>query len=128
MHVRKIAVAGMVLISVIVGCEGPELACSSVPRPAVIANVHDASGRPQAYRASLILSSDGVYDSVFVDPELSPGIDTAAFDQIRSRVDRGGVFTVRVRKAGFAVWSSTIGVDEDRCGARTRSINAVIAQ
>ena len=117
-----LALAASAMSAMLAACVGTT-ACTTEPRPAVIADIRDAaSGQGAAYNASLIVENASVYDSVpFAEfiVDVQPGTDTTIFATIHSRRAEWGSFTVRVRRAGYVPWERRdVEVARDRCGPR----------
>jgi hypothetical protein len=87
-----------------------DIVCTAQPRPAIRAEIRDSvTNAPADSGASLIVTNQAVYDSTAFAFEPS---------YVQSAVHgRAGIYTVRVRKAGYRLWERTgIVVNGDRCG------------
>ena len=101
---------GLIAIALAASACG-EIVCTAQPRPAIKAEIRDSlTNAPADSGASLIVTNHAVYDSTAFAFELSY-VQSAANG-------RAGVYTVRVREAGYRLWERTeVVVNGDRCGA-----------
>jgi hypothetical protein len=75
--------------------------CLTAPNPVVQADIRDSvTNAPSAYRASLILEGNGIYDSTYVG---APADSLTAVVQ-SAPPGQAGTYTVRVRRDGYRVW------------------------
>ena len=103
--------AAILLCGATIGCGGN--ACLTLPDPVVDAAVRDSiTAAPIAYRASLIVAGNGVYDSTFVGPRP----DSLSVSAIRSAPPgRSGEYAVRVRRTGYRLWESSVHLEGSGC-------------
>ena len=98
------------------GCVGATEACTTeLDATLEVDVVLAATGLPAAAGAMVVLQGTGIDDSVTVPSTPDPGRFAAVWyeDSVGA-----GTYTVRVRKAGYQVWSqSDIRVDAGRCHA-----------
>jgi hypothetical protein len=108
----------------VAGCESSTGDCSLLGVPAVRANITDSvTGRPLAYRSSLIIRDGAYVDSV---PYASSAADSATVGFIDAGIGRAGTYSVTVRRDGSAVWKRE-GVRpsvENRCLLKSAVVNA----
>lgn len=100
-----------------------ELACPDIFRPAVSARISDSTtGFGAAYKASLVLQATALYDSLYFDESrgLTMASDSTAPRTVSSASQRPGTYTVRVRRAGYALWvRNGVVVPAAQCGPVT---------
>ena len=103
MRTNVIHLAFLLASTAVIGCESATEDCAEVGRPAVRAHIRDSvTGRPLAYRASLIVRDGAFSDSV---PYQASALDSATFDFIDAAIGREGTYTVTVRREGSRVWT-----------------------
>jgi hypothetical protein len=127
MRVRHFAIILVPAAAMLSACSELPLACTSIPRPAVRAGISDsATGLSAAYTSSLILQNDAVYDSSFFadDIGLTAESDAGAPVEVTSRANEPGVYSVRVRRSGYELWSrGGVQVKAERCGAEATHLD-----
>ena len=109
---RSLAVAALLLSGATLACGSKQ--CLTLPAPEIQVDVRDSvTDAPAAYRASLILAGNGVYDSTFV----GPGPDSLSVMSIRSSPPgQTGEYTVRGRRNGYQLWQQTgVHVEDSGC-------------
>jgi hypothetical protein len=110
------------------GCTELDTPCFSIPRPAVRATIVDSvTGLSAAYTSSLILTTEGRYDSTRFNEDRGVVSSTDAhtpFPLASNSSGVAGIYQVRVRRSGYRLWQrSGVVVDGDRCGALATSLD-----
>lgn len=109
--------------AIVLGCESSTGDCLLEGFPAVRANITDSiTGRPLAYRSSLIIREGAYVDSV---PFSSTVADSGTLLFIDAGISRAGTYNVTVRREGSRVWTRD-GVRasrEDGCSLKTAELN-----
>jgi len=95
------------------GCDDDQGPCAGEQGYAVQANITDsATGRPLAYRSSLIIR-----EGTFVDSVSGTLGDSATTTFLLAGRDREGTYDVTVRREGSRVWTrANVVAKRDRCG------------
>ena len=104
-------------------CSSATTVCSPIARFAVVAEVRDSvSQEPAAFGAVLILR-DGNYADTVVGTD--DGSDAHAAARLGAALERPGVYSAEISKAGYAVWSMIgIRVSRNTCGVEPVEVKA----
>ena len=112
----------MAALPLLGACSDVPTACTTEPRPAVVATIVDSiTGKSAIYSASLVLQNATTYDSSFFNENLgvTPATDGGPpYGYWGNPAGIPGKYTMRVRRQGYQLWQVTgVVVKSESCGA-----------